>query len=73
MTASLTSIAPVIQINGAMASDLVLEQLDGLRISRSLGLPGRAILKFSDIGYTVSAGQALGIGTVPLGVVGPIA
>jgi phage protein D len=63
MTASLTSIAPVIQINGAMASDLVLEQLDGLRISRSLGLPGRAILKFSDIGYTVSAGQVFSIGT----------
>jgi uncharacterized protein involved in type VI secretion and phage assembly len=63
MTASLTNIAPVIKIDGAMASDLVLEQLDGLRISRSLGLPGRAILKFSDIGYTVSAGQVLSIGT----------
>ncbi len=63
MTASLTSIAPVLQMNGAMASDLVLQQLDGLRISRSLGLPGRAVLKFSDIGYTVSAGQVFSIGT----------
>ena len=63
MTAALTTIAPVIKINGALASSLVLEQLDGLRISRALGLPGRAVLKFADIGYTVTAGQVFGIGT----------
>ncbi len=63
MTAALTTIAPVIKINGALASDLVLQQLDGLRISRALGLPGRAVLKFADIGYSVAAGQVFGIGT----------
>jgi phage protein D len=63
VTAALTTIAPVIKINGALAGDLVLQQLDGVRISRSLGLPGRAVLTFADIGYSVAAGEVFSIGT----------
>ena len=63
MTGAVIAIAPVIRVGGVLASDLVLQALDGVRVSRSLGLPGRAVLKFSDIGYSVTAGQVFGIGT----------
>ena len=62
MTSALALIAPEIKVNGALVGDLELDQLDGVRISRSLGLPGRAVLRFSDIGYSVAAGQLFGIG-----------
>src|SRR5664279_5963653 len=62
MTSALALIAPEIKVNGALVGDLELDQLDGVRISRSLGLPGRAVLRFSDIGYSVAAGQVFGIG-----------
>jgi phage protein D/phage baseplate assembly protein gpV len=56
-------IAPVITVAGQQLSELALRQLDDLRISRGLRLPGRAILRFSDIGYTVAAGQIFSMGT----------
>ena len=62
MTSALALIAPEIKVNGALVGDLELDQLDGVRISRSLGLPGRAVLRFSDIGYSVAAGQLFVIG-----------
>ena len=55
--------APVIKVNGQPLSDLALMQLDDLRISRVLRLPGRANLRFSDIGYSIAAGQIFAIGT----------
>ena len=58
MTSALALIAPEIKVNGALVGDQELDQLDGVRISRSLGLPGRAVLRFSDIGYSVAAGQS---------------
>ena len=63
MTSALSLIAPEIKINGALVGDRELDQLDGVRISRSLGLPGRAVLRFSDIGYSVAAGQLFAIGS----------
>ena len=55
--------APVIKVNGQPLSDLALMQLDDLRISRALRLPGRVNLRFSDIGYAIAAGQVFAIGT----------
>src|SRR6478735_5187930 len=55
--------APVIKVNGQALSELALMQLDDLRISRALRLPGRATLRFSDIGYAIAAGQVFTIGT----------
>ncbi len=55
--------APVIKVNGQPLSELALMQLDDLRISRVLRLPGRATLRFSDIGYAIAAGQVFAIGT----------
>ncbi len=55
--------APVIKVNGQPLSDLALMQLDDLRISRVLRLPGRVNLRFSDIGYAIAAGQVFAIGT----------
>ena len=55
--------APIIKVNGQPLSDLALMQLDDLRISRVLRLPGRATLRFSDIGYAIAAGQVFAIGT----------
>ena len=55
--------APVIKVNGQPLSDLALMQLDDLRISRVLRLPGRVNLRFSDIGYAIAAGQIFAIGT----------
>ena len=55
--------APVIKINGQPLSDLALMQLDDLRVSRMLRLPGRATLRFSDIGYAIAAGQVFAIGS----------
>ena len=55
--------APIIKVNGQPLSDLALMQLDDLRISRVLRLPGRANLRFSDIGYAIAAGQVFAIGT----------
>ena len=56
--------APIIKVNGQPLSDLALMQLDDLRISRVLRLPGRATLRFSDIGYAIAAGQVFAIGTM---------
>jgi uncharacterized protein involved in type VI secretion and phage assembly len=62
-TPSIQTTAPVIKVNGQALSELALMQLDDLRISRALRLPGRATLRFSDIGYSIAAGQIFTIGT----------
>ena len=62
-TPALQAIAPVIKVDGQPLSELALMQLDDLRISRMLRLPGRALLRFSDIGYAIAAGQIFTIGT----------
>lgn len=63
-TPAITTTAPVIKVNGQPMTELALMQLDDLRISRALRLPGRATLRFSDIGYAIAAGQIFAIGTV---------
>jgi len=63
MTAALPPIAPVIKVDGRLLSEIALKQLDDLRISQSLRVPGRATLRFSDIGYAVATGQNLTMGT----------
>lgn len=56
-------IAPVIDVNGSPLAANQLESLIELRISRSLRLPGRAVLRFDDAGHTLAAGGVFGIGT----------
>jgi len=55
--------APVIDINGSPMAANQLESLIELRISRSLRLPGRAVLRFDDADHTLAAGGVFGIGT----------
>ena len=57
------AIAPDILVNGSALSATQLEQLTGLRVRTSLGLTGRATLRFDDIGYAIAAGRTFSIGT----------
>ncbi|MET3804470.1 phage protein D [Nakamurella sp. UYEF19] len=63
MTApSMGAIAPDVLVNGSAMSEVHLNQLTGLRIRTALGLPGRATLRFDDIGYAIAAGNTFAIG-----------
>ncbi len=57
------AIAPEVLANGVALSAAVLEQLTGLRVKSSFGLPARATLRFDDIGYSIAAGSTFAIGT----------
>jgi phage protein D/phage baseplate assembly protein gpV len=63
VTSPVSNIAPVVKIDGRPISSAALSALDELRISRRLRLPGRAVLRFTDIGYSVAAGGIFTMGT----------
>jgi uncharacterized protein involved in type VI secretion and phage assembly len=47
---------------GSPLSDTVLQHLVSVRVQRSLRLPGRATLRFADVGYSVSSSGFFSIG-----------
>ncbi len=57
------AIAPEVLADGTALSAAVLEQLTGLRVKSSFGLPARATLRFDDIGYSIAAGTTFAIGS----------
>ncbi|WP_029135750.1 phage baseplate assembly protein V [Nakamurella lactea] len=50
-------IAPQVTVNGLQLSQLDLGRLSGMKISSGLRLPARAVLRFADEGYLLSAGE----------------
>ncbi len=61
---SMGAIAPDILLNGTGLPQAQLEQLTGLRVKRSFGLPARATLRFDDLGYAIAAADSFRIGAV---------
>jgi uncharacterized protein involved in type VI secretion and phage assembly len=62
-TAAVGAIAPEIKANGTPLNASVLAAWVHMRIQRSTGLVGRATLRFSDGGFTLSAGSTFALGT----------
>ena len=62
-------LSPTVKVNGSPLSDTVLQHLVSVRVQRSLRLPGRATLRFADVGYSVSSSGYFSIGKkVDIGV-----
>jgi len=62
-------LSPTVKVGGSALSATVLQYLVSVRVQRSLRLPGRATLRFADVGYSVSSGNHFSIGTaVEVGV-----
>jgi uncharacterized protein involved in type VI secretion and phage assembly len=55
-------LSPTVKVAGTPLSDTVLQHLVSVRVQRSLRLPGRATLRFADVGYAVSSGGFFSIG-----------
>jgi len=55
-------LSPTLSVNGSPLAAAMLEKLVSIRVQRSLRLPGRATLRFADVGYAVSSGGTFGIG-----------
>ena len=55
-------LSPTVKVGGSPLSDTVLQHLVSVRVQRSLRLPGRATLRFADVGYSVSSSGFFGIG-----------
>lgn len=55
-------LSPTVKVNGSPLSDTVLQHLVSVRVQRSLRLPGRATLRFADVGYSVSSSGFFSIG-----------
>lgn len=55
-------LSPTVSVAGSPLSAAVLQQLVSIRVQRSLRLPGRATLRFADVGYAVSSGGFFSIG-----------
>ncbi len=57
-------------VNGAALSASLLAKLVSIRVQRTLRLPSRATLRFSDEGYAVVGGGTFSVGTdVTIGVI----
>ena len=62
-------LSPTVKVAGSPLSDTVLQHLVSVRVQRSLRLPGRATLRFADVGYSVSSSGFFTIGKkVDIGV-----
>lgn len=59
---SFEGLSPTVKVNGSPLSDTVLQHLVSVRVQRSLRLPGRATLRFADVGYSVSSSGFFSIG-----------
>ncbi len=59
---SFDGLSPTVKVAGSPLSDTVLQHLVSVRVQRSLRLPGRATLRFADVGYSVSSSGFFGIG-----------
>jgi phage protein D/phage baseplate assembly protein gpV len=57
------NLSPVVEVGGAPLTKEEYEELRTLRIDRTMGLVGRAILRFSDPGYVRSQAHTFKIGT----------
>ena len=55
-------LSPTVKVNGSPLSETVLQHLVSVRVQRSLRLPGRATLRFADVGYSVSSSGFFSIG-----------
>jgi uncharacterized protein involved in type VI secretion and phage assembly len=55
-------LSPTVKVAGSPLSDTVLQHLVSVRVQRSLRLPGRATLRFADVGYSVSSSGFFSIG-----------
>lgn len=55
-------LSPTVKVAGSPLSDTVLQHLVSVRVQRSLRLPGRATLRFADVGYSISSGGFFSIG-----------
>lgn len=55
-------LSPTVKVAGSPLSDTVLQHLVSVRVQRSLRLPGRATLRFVDVGYAVSSSGFFSIG-----------
>ncbi|MDP9091481.1 MAG: phage baseplate assembly protein V [Actinomycetota bacterium] len=63
MSTAIGAIAPVIKRSGTLLSADWMEKLTSMRISREVGLVGRATLRFTDSGYSLSASDTFALGT----------
>jgi phage baseplate assembly protein gpV len=63
MSTAIGAIAPVIKRNGSPMNADLTAKLTSMRISREVGLVGRATLRFTDSGYTLSASDGFSLGT----------
>jgi len=59
---SFDGLSPTVKVDGSPLSDTVLQYLVSVRVQRSLRLPGRATLRFADVGYSVSSSGFFSIG-----------
>jgi phage baseplate assembly protein gpV len=63
VTLAIDQISPEISVDGQPMPDGWLDSLIGLRVQRGLCVVGRAVLRFSDFGYALSAATKFDLGT----------
>ncbi|MCW2540385.1 MAG: Rhs element Vgr protein [Frankiales bacterium] len=62
-------LSPTVKVGGSALPSQSLSNLVSIRVRRALRLPGRATLRFSDVGYVMSSSQVFKIGmAVELGI-----
>ncbi len=70
MTTGVGVIAPDIKVAGSTLASLFGDLLIGIKIQRGIAVPGRAVLRFADDGFTVASSGPFRIGTkVSIGTV----